>query len=85
MKLHFDWKGVERLLKEIRTATKAKTLYGEETGKGLWLVGDTGVYLMANTTDGIHNIKMGICDNHFVVYADECMRGPTRNTSPTLP
>lgn len=29
-------------------------------------------YLMANTLDGVHNRKMDICDEHFVVYADEC-------------
>lgn len=72
MKLHFEWSGIERLLQEIRTARTVKNLNGEETGKGFWLVGDVGVYLMANTTDGVHNRKMGLCDEHFVVYADEC-------------
>lgn len=72
MKLHFSWNGIEKILEEINTATSARTLYEEVTGKGFWLVGDTGVYLMANTTDGIHNSKMGTCDDHFVVYADEC-------------
>jgi hypothetical protein len=39
-----------------------RTLYGEETGPGLWLVGDEGVYLMPNT-----NAKP-----RWIVYAREC-------------
>ncbi len=71
MKLHFEWKGVERLLEEINSAKTARTLYEEETGKGFWLVGDHGVYLMANTTDGKYNSKRQKDEKHFVVYAEE--------------
>lgn len=46
MKLHFSWTQIEKALEEVRTASTARPLYEEETGKGLWLVGDEGVYLM---------------------------------------
>jgi len=46
----------------VRTARKIRTLYGAETGPGLWLVGDEGVYLMPNTTAKARTI----------VYAREC-------------
>ena len=72
MELHFEWKGVERLLEEIGSAKTARPDYNGTTDKGLWLVGDQGVYLMANTSDGIHNSKMKKDDKHFVVYADQC-------------
>lgn len=63
MKLHFLWPEVAKLLDEVRAAAKAKSLYGKKTGKGLWLVGDQGVYLMPNTEfEGKPN----------VVYAEEC-------------
>lgn len=76
MKLHFPWDDIEKLLTEIITAKTARPLYGEVTGKGLWLVGDQGVYLMANTTDGEINSKPKQDGKHFVVYAEEC--DPTR-------
>ncbi len=53
MKMHFKWDGVEKLLEEVRTAKTARDLYEQKTGKGIWLVGDHGVYLMANTSDGV--------------------------------
>ncbi len=72
MELHFDWKGIERILEEVRTAKTARADYEGNTDKGIWLVGDQGVYLMANTSDGIHNSKMAADDKHFVVYANQC-------------
>lgn len=72
MKLHFPWNEIQKLVEEINTATTAQSLYGSETGKGLWLVGDQGVYLMPNTTDGIHHAKLGKDDRRLVVYAREC-------------
>lgn len=72
MKLHFPWNEIEKLIEEVNTATTAKSLYEEVTGKGLWLVGDQGVYLMPNTTDGIHYSKLGKDDRRLVVYAREC-------------
>ena len=72
MKLHFPWNEIQKLIEEIDTATIGQPLYGEETGKGFWLVGDHGVYLMPNTTDGIHHRKLGKGDNRLVVYAREC-------------
>jgi hypothetical protein len=72
MELHFPWNEIGKLIEEINTATAARQLYGEDTGKGLWLVGDRGVYLMPNTTDGIHHAKLGENDRRLVVYATEC-------------
>lgn len=72
MKLHFPWNEIEKLIEEVTTATTGQPLYGEDTGKGLWLVGDHGVYLMPNTTDGIHHAKLGKDDRRLVVYAREC-------------
>ena len=63
MKLHFPWPDVAKLLDEVRAARTAKPLYEQVTGKGLWLVGDSGVYLMPNTE---HEGKPN------VVYAKEC-------------
>jgi hypothetical protein len=72
MKLHFPWNQIEKALEEVRTAATARTLYETETGKGLWLVGDEGVYLMPNTTDGVHHRKLTEKDRRLVVYAKEC-------------
>ncbi len=65
-RLHFPWAKVTKALAEVRVSTGIRTLYGAETGPGLWLVGDHGVYLMPNTTSGARNI----------VYARE--RDPTK-------
>ena len=63
MKLHFPWPEVAKILEEVRAATVVNPLYEQATGKGLWLVGDQGVYLMPNTKcEGKPN----------VVYAKEC-------------
>jgi hypothetical protein len=63
MKLHFSWAGVAKIIDEVRSATVVNPLYEQVTGKGLWLVGDDGVYLMPNTKcEGVPN----------VVYAREC-------------
>lgn len=76
MKLHFPWDGIEKLLTEVITAKTARTLYGEVTGPGLWLAGDDGVYLLANTTDGEVNATRKPGEKAFVVHAEEC--DPTR-------
>jgi hypothetical protein len=72
MKLHFPWNEIEKALHELRTATTVKPLYGDNTGKGLWLVGDEGVYFMPNTTDGIHHKTRTKGDKLLAVYAREC-------------
>jgi DUF3085 family protein len=72
VKLTFPWTDVTRALEELHTAQTTRTLYEAETGKGLWLVGDHGVYLMPNTTDGRINGNRAPDDMHFVVYASEC-------------
>ena len=72
MDLHFSWSEVDKLLDEVRAAKTANILYDEVTGKGLWLVGDHGVYLMANTKDGPREKAKKKDDKAFVVYAKEC-------------
>lgn len=69
MKLTFDWTELLKAFEELDTATTANKLYETVTGKGLWLVGDQGVYLMPNTTDGIHHTTDA---PRIVVYAREC-------------
>lgn len=72
MELHFPWTKLEKAFEELDTAQTVKTLYGEETGKGFWLVGDHGVYLMPNTSDGKHNGQRKEDEKLLVVYAKEC-------------
>jgi hypothetical protein len=60
--LHFPWRKVSTAIAEARAADTVRSLYGHDTGKGLWLVGDEGVYLMPNTTGSKRTI----------VYAREC-------------
>lgn len=72
MKLHFLWTGIETLLTEVITAKTVRPLYGENTGKGLWLVGDQGIYLMANTSDGEINSRPKADGLLPCVYAAEC-------------
>jgi hypothetical protein len=60
--LLFPWPDVLRAVNETRSARSVQTLYGEETGPGLWLVGDHGVYLMSNTA----------AKASAIVYAREC-------------
>jgi hypothetical protein len=62
MKLHFPWPEGAKILNEVRAATIVNPLYGTETGKGLWLVGDHGVYLMPNTQG----------ETRTIAYAKEC-------------
>ena len=69
MKLCFPWTEIEKALDEIKTAKEAQPLYGEKTGKGFWLVGDEGVYIMPNTKDGKYNKKH---KKPFAVYATQC-------------
>jgi hypothetical protein len=72
MRLTFPISGVLETLAELRAATACRTLYDEQTGKGFWLVGDQGVYLMPNTTDGPRAASRKPGDSNFVVYAREC-------------
>ena len=57
MELHFEWKGVEQYSKKSAQPKQQGRLQ-RRSKQGLWLVGDQGVYLMANTSDGVHNSKM---------------------------
>jgi Protein of unknown function (DUF3085) len=61
-RLHFPWVGVSAAIEEAKTASASLPLYGDDTGRGLWLVGDQGVYLMSNAA----------IDKPTVVYANEC-------------
>ena len=67
MKLHFPWPEVAKALDEVRAATIVRPLYEQITGKGLWLVGDEGVYLMPNTEG----------ETRTIAYAKEC--DPTKS------
>jgi hypothetical protein len=69
MKLHFPWNDLTPIFEEIDTASTARELYGRATDRGLWIVGDRGVYVMPNTTDGIHHKGS---DKTIAVYATEC-------------
>lgn len=69
MKLTFSWEALQKAFEEIYSAHTARELYGTTTGKGLWLIGDDGVYLMPNTTDGIHHKGSA---PRVIVYAEEC-------------
>jgi hypothetical protein len=60
--LTFPWPKVLKAVNEVRIARQVRTLFGAETGPGLWLVGDEGVYLMPNTTT----------KSPAIVYAREC-------------
>jgi len=61
-KLTFPWAEVSAAIAEAKTAPTCSPLYGDDTGRGLWLVGDHGVYLMSNAA----------IDKPTVVYANEC-------------
>lgn len=49
---------------EAKWPTGVNPLYGEVTGRGFWIVGDEGVYLMHN--------GVGAGGKPMVVYATEC-------------
>jgi hypothetical protein len=78
MKLTFDVTIVQQLLNNSKNAKQWEVAYGEhgdqsQARPGLWLVGDRGVYLMSNSTDGVHepgstpeNTK------HVVAFAHQC-------------
>lgn len=69
MRLHFDADTV-KTLRAHAEASEPATLYGENTGKGLWLVGDQGVYLMSNGKERL--LKPGTESSSVVAYAKEC-------------
>lgn len=51
---------------DAKWPTGVRTLYEEVTGRGFWIVGDEGIYLM-------HNAKLDMDGpNPVVVYANEC-------------
>ena len=60
--LHFPWGRLSAALAEVRAASIVRPYYGRKTGKGLWLVGDEGVYLIPNTAG----------TERTIVYAREC-------------
>ena len=69
--LLFDVQQVAMLVMHLREHGKPQTLYGEETGLGLWLVGDHGVYLMSNSEVKYEHPLKGK-EGHFVAYAYGC-------------
>jgi hypothetical protein len=69
MKLRFATDGVRKLVDHAKAASTSKTLYGEETGPGLWIVGDQGVYLMSNGIPHLPNPDKP--ESNLVIYAEE--------------
>lgn len=72
MKLHFPKEEVARLLEHCKNAPETNTLYNEVTGRGLWLVGDQGVYLMSNGSPHMSKSNDPEDKGSFVSYAVEC-------------
>ena len=69
MKLTFPRDRVLTLVEHTKTAEGHKKLYDKETGPGLWLVGDDGVYLMSNSEEWLKTDGEG--EGGFVAYANE--------------
>lgn len=71
MHLHFNSAEVRRLIEHTEAGSKHPTLYDQaNTAKpGLWLVGDSGVYIMSNAEPGL--LSEGGKDKIFVAYAAE--------------
>src|SRR4051812_44837935 len=69
MRLHFARAGVEEILDTLRNATKFRVAYDFEDDIDppplVWLVGDRGIYLMANNW-------LAAGESAVVTYAREC-------------
>ena len=63
--LRFDLREVARLLAHAKTSPEALTLYGEDTGAGLWWIKDDGTYLMSNGSPRLVDSE----GNNVIVYA----------------
>ncbi len=78
MILTFDRARMNALLAHTKAAKKWKALYKqpETAAPGLWLVGDYGVYFMANAEPGLMDpVKLAKdpkSTSHYVCYAREC-------------
>ncbi|MEO9191635.1 MAG: DUF3085 domain-containing protein [Acetobacteraceae bacterium] len=72
MILHFDQALVHRLLAHSAAASQHRATFGqaEPAPAGLWLVGDTGVYLMSNGVPGLYRDPNASSPN-VVCYARE--------------
>lgn len=71
MRLHFPWNEIKKALQEVETGEKLRQSDFLPHEKGLWLVGDQGIYIMPNTMDGHYNDAREE-NRPFVVYAEEC-------------
>lgn len=65
-KIHFNRAQVVALVAHAKAAPQHNKLYDEVTGPGLWLVGDSGIYLMSNG-----NPPMAKDDPNRVVYCKQ--------------
>lgn len=74
MKLTFDIDQVRRCVEHARDAPNSAALYGEDLGRGLWLVGDHGIYVMSNGHPGDLLVAddPGPCASKHCVYPTEC-------------
>lgn len=76
--LRFEKSTTWRLVDHARNSPQSEKFYGEDTGPALWLVGDTGVYLMSNGSPRINSdgllIELGKekGQQSLVIYADGC-------------
>jgi len=50
VQIKFDLGGIEKILAHTESHEESFSHYGKKRGKGFWLVGDQGVYLMSNST-----------------------------------
>jgi len=65
--IHFPLAGLRAELDALKGACAFKEMYGEATGPGFFLVGDQGIYLMAN-----HERPLPEGGTFPVVYPAEC-------------
>lgn len=76
--LRFEKSTTWRLVDHARNSPQSEKFYGEDTGPALWLVGDTGVYLMSNGSPRINSDGLVMekgkekGQRSLVVYADGC-------------
>lgn len=78
MRLHFPISEIRKGIEELKTGKETRPNYDWDKGeqvpadRGFLFVGDQGVYLMPNTTDGKYNSQKEKDSTNFVIYANEC-------------
>ena len=78
MRLHFPISEIRKGIEELKTGKTTRPNYDWDkmeqvpADPGFLFVGDQGIYLMPNTTDGKYNSKKEKDGKNFVIYANEC-------------